>query len=133
MISNNHYNPKLKEYARELRTETVSRAEKYIWKALLSRRQTGIRFLRQRPIDHFIVDLFAPEIKLIIEIDGNSHFRKADYDAYRQKKLENLGYIFLRFPEGEVLNDLDQVQTQILHAIDCLKEENNTGSPNVYV
>jgi len=41
MHTNNHYNKKLKQYARELRTETVSRAEKIIWKALLSRKKTG--------------------------------------------------------------------------------------------
>ncbi|MEN9441391.1 MAG: hypothetical protein RLZ33_1468, partial [Bacteroidota bacterium] len=31
-MNNNHYNPSLKNYAQELRTETVSKAEKYIWK-----------------------------------------------------------------------------------------------------
>jgi len=35
---NNHYNNQLKTYASELRTETVSRAEKYLWKAGLSRK-----------------------------------------------------------------------------------------------
>jgi very-short-patch-repair endonuclease len=67
MYSNNHYNKNLKEFARELRTKTVSKAEKYIWKAVLSRKQTGERFLRQRCIDYFIVDFFAPELRLIIE------------------------------------------------------------------
>ena len=33
---NHHYNTNLKEYARELRTTSVSKTEKYIWKALLS-------------------------------------------------------------------------------------------------
>lgn len=59
MYSNNHYNKNLKEFQRELRTTTVSRAEKQLWKAVLSRKQTGERFLRQRPIDHFIVDFLA--------------------------------------------------------------------------
>ena len=70
MYSNNHYNKNLKEFQRELRTTRVSRAEKQLWKAVLSRNQTGERFLKQRPIDNFIVDFFAPEIGLIIEIDG---------------------------------------------------------------
>lgn len=70
MYSNIHYNKNLKEFQRELRTTRVSRAEKQLWKAVLSRKQTGERFLRQRPIDHFIVDFFAPEIGLIFEIDG---------------------------------------------------------------
>ncbi len=46
MYSNNHYNKNLKDFARELRSETVSKAEKYLWKSVLSRKQTGERFLR---------------------------------------------------------------------------------------
>ncbi len=122
MHLNNHYNKNLKEYARELRTQTVSKAEKRIWKAILSREQTGIRFLRQRPIDHFIVDFFAPSLKLIIEIDGNSHFQKPVYDRFRQDKLERLGYTLIRFTEGEVMNLLDNVNERIRHVIYCLKE-----------
>ena len=120
-FSHNHYNPKLKEYARELRTETVSKAEKVIWKGLLSRKQTGERFLRQRPIHHFIVDFFAPEIGLIIEIDGNSHFSKPDYDRYREDKLVSLGYTLIRFKEGDVIWNMDVVSEQVRHVIYVLR------------
>jgi len=116
-FSHHHYNVNLREYARELRTETVSRAEKYLWKAGLSRKQTGERFLRQRPIDRFIVDFFAPEIKLIIEIDGSSHNDKGDYDRYREDRLRSLGYELIRFKEGEVLQDVSAVIDSIHHAI----------------
>jgi very-short-patch-repair endonuclease len=124
--AHNHYNPTLKEYARELRTETVSRAEKYLWKGLLSRKQTGERFLRQRPIQKFIVDFFAPEIGLIIEIDGNSHYAKPEYDRYREDKLVSLGYKFMRFKEGDILNNLDVVSEQIRHAIHVLRSTNKS-------
>ena len=120
MYSNNHYNKNLKDFARELRTTTVSKAEKYLWKAVLPRKQTGERFLRQRPIDHFIVDFFTPEIGLIIEIDGSSHFNKGKYDLYRQEKLESFGYTFSRFYEGEVLQNIDAVKERIDYAIFCL-------------
>ena len=122
MHSNNYYNKNLKEFARELRTQTVSKAEKFIWKAVLSRKQTGERFLRQRPIDQFIVDFFTPELGLIIEIDGSSHKNKADYDFYRQQKLESLGYVFLRFSEGEVIQNIETVKERVDYAIFCLKE-----------
>lgn len=120
-----HYNKKLKEYARELRSESVSKAEKRIWKVLLSRKQTGIRFLRQRPIHWYIVDFFAPDLQLIIEIDGNSHFNKGEYDRKRQNKLESLGYTFIRFSEGDVLNNLDVVEEQIRHAIHAIVSDGN--------
>ena len=120
MYSNNHYNKNLKDFARELRTTTVSKAEKYLWKAVLPRKQTGERFLRQRAIDNFIVDFFAPDLGLIIEIDGSSHFNKGKYDLYRQEKLESFGYTFSRFYEGEVLQNIDAVKERIDYAIFCL-------------
>jgi very-short-patch-repair endonuclease len=118
---NNHYNPNLKEFAHELRTLSVSKAEKYIWKAALSRSQLGVKFKRQRPIDRFIVDFFCAELGLIIEIDGSSHFNKANYDAYREKRLIALGYEVVRFNEGEVLNQFGDVVRQLIHVIDCMK------------
>lgn len=127
-FSHNHYNPQLKEYARELRTETVSKAEKKIWKGLLSRKQTGERFLRQRPISNFIVDFFAPDIGLIIEIDGNSHFNKGDYDRYREDKLVSLGYTLIRFTEGDAVHNLDVVSDQVRHVIHVLRSEMGSSS-----
>jgi very-short-patch-repair endonuclease len=123
MYSNNHYNKNLKEFARELRSETVSKAEKYLWKSVLSRKQTGERFLRQRPIDNFIVDFFAPSLGFIIEIDGSSHFNRGNYDFYRQKKLEGLGYVFLRFTEGDVIQNISEVNERIDYAIFCLRQK----------
>jgi len=122
---NNHYNKDLKEFSRELRNETVSRAEKYLWKAALSRGQMSVKFKRQRPIHNFIVDFFSAEVKLIIEVDGNSHFTKGNYDRYRQDTLEQLGYTVLRFNEGDVLNNYPEVDKAIRHAIYCLKEVND--------
>ena len=119
---NHHYNKKLLFKARELRSETATKAERYLWKSALSKKQLGIRFLRQRPIDWFIVDFFAPELKLIIEIDGSSHHNKGEYDLYRHQKLISLGYTVIRFSEGEVLNQLGMVAEQINHVIFCLKE-----------
>ena len=84
MFSNNHYNHKLKEFARELRSTSVSKAEKRIWKSLLSREQLNERFLRQRPVNNFFVDFFCPKLGLIIEIDGSSHLNKGEYDFFRE-------------------------------------------------
>ncbi len=122
MDSNNHYNKNLKDFATELRTSTVSKAEKYLWKSVLSRKQTGERYLRQRPIDNFIVDFFSSEIGLIIEIDGSSDLNKGEYDLYRQQKLESFGYTFFRFYEGEVLQNIGAVKERIDFAIFCLRQ-----------
>jgi very-short-patch-repair endonuclease len=129
MHLNHHYNKNLKEFARELRTNTQSKAEKYIWKAILSRKQSGYKFLRQRPIDNFIVDFFSPSLKLIIEIDGNSHLNKGSYDSYRENKLERFGYKLVRFKEGEVLNNISDVIDQIYHIIHCLETSHLPNPP----
>ena len=121
--SNNHYNKRLKSFARELRSERATKAERYLWKVMLSRKQSGVRFLRQRPIINYIVDFFAPEIGLIIEIDGSSHMHKGTYDSKRQADLKAEGYSILRFEEGMVLNNIESVALKIEHAIYSLKEQ----------
>ena len=122
-MNNNFYNKKLREYAHELRTESQSKAEKFLWKAALSRNQMGVKFKRQRPVLYYIVDFFCQDLMLVIEIDGSSHISKGEYDERRQMQLERIGCTFLRFQEGEVLNQLEKVHEQISHAIYCLKKD----------
>lgn len=121
---NNFYNKDLKLFSRTLRTQSVSRAEKQLWLSVLKSNKIGVKFNRQRPIDHFIVDFFSKELGLIIEIDGNSHDNNAKYDRYRQDRLIALGFTLLRFQEGEVLNQIDEVARKINHAVHCLRSGN---------
>ena len=81
----------------------------------------GVKFKRQRPIDRFIVDFFCAELKLVIEIDGNSHFSKPDYDEYRQNRLIALGYNILRFEEGAVIYQFPEVHARLVYTIGVLK------------
>jgi very-short-patch-repair endonuclease len=120
---NNHYNKVLRDRARALRNASVSKAEKFLWKRLLSRKQLGVSFKRQRPIGNYIVDFFASEIQMIIEIDGNSHANKGDYDSIRHEWLKRQGYTIVRFSEGDVLNDFDSVRVRLSHAVYCLRDE----------
>jgi very-short-patch-repair endonuclease len=128
MYSNNHYNKNLKNNANELRSLSVSRAEKFLWKGL-KKGQQGVKFKRQRPINYFIVDFFAQEIGLIIEIDGNSHYQKAEYDEYRQKELLKLGYQILRFSEGDVMQNIGGTLESIQYAVHCLKNKDDLAIP----
>ncbi len=83
----------------------------------------GIGFKRQRPILNFIVDFFSAEIGLIVEIDGNSHLNKGAYDSYRESKLKEAGYTLVRFEEGYVLNNINEVSIKLDYAIKCLKNK----------
>jgi len=67
-----HYNPKLKERARQLRNNSTLSAI-LLWNELKNGKMKGKDFHRQKPILNYIVDFFCPELALAIEIDGNRH------------------------------------------------------------
>jgi len=48
------------------------------------------RIYRQRQISNFIVDFYIPKLKLVIEVDGESHFDEnaIAYDEERTGILE---------------------------------------------
>ena len=109
-MKHHNYNSKLKPNARKLRRE-MTKAEACIWKYLLKGKQTGYGFRRQRPIGRYIVDFVCLPLKLIIEIDGESHNHTeiAHNDKVRQEVLESLGYKVVRFTDEEILKELSAV------------------------
>jgi very-short-patch-repair endonuclease len=96
------YNSALIDRARELR-KNMTAAEKKLWYGYL--RTFKFKVFRQRPIDHFIVDFYCPSLKLVIEIDGDSHFTDEgkEYDQERTQRLEGYGLTVLRFTNQQVL------------------------------
>ncbi|MFH1563891.1 MAG: DUF559 domain-containing protein [Nitrospirota bacterium] len=101
------YNPKLKELARQLRKNSTL-SEVLLWNQIKGK-AFGYEFHRQIPIDEFIVDFYCHELMLAIEIDGDSHSYKYNYDTARQDKLEKLGVTFIRFNDLEIKKDMDNV------------------------
>ncbi len=75
-------------------------------------------FHRQVPIDEFIVDFYCHELMLAIEIDGNSHNDKYDYDMNRQTKLQDLGVKFIRFFDVYVKKNMDGVLSALENKIE---------------
>jgi very-short-patch-repair endonuclease len=82
-----HYNPRLKETARMLR-KNMTLGEILLWKELKGKKLLGYDFHRQKPIDDYVFDFYCPMLKLIVEIDGDSHDGKEEADRLRQTKLE---------------------------------------------
>ncbi len=101
------YNPKLKAYARELRNNSTL-AEVLLWQKI-KQRALGFQFHRQVPLLEYIVDFYCHELQLAIEIDGNSHEYKYEYDARRQGLLEKQGIVFIRFSDMEVKKNMFSV------------------------
>ncbi|MEB3336734.1 MAG: endonuclease domain-containing protein, partial [Leptolyngbyaceae bacterium] len=109
------YNPALVARARELRKQ-MTPAERKLWHQYL--KNFPLRVFRQRPIDQFIVDFYCPSLKLVIEIDGESHFTEEgqNYDEERNQKLEGYGLRVLRFTNQQVLKSFGNV-CEVIHSL----------------
>ena len=77
-------------------------SEAALWREL-SGGKLGVAFRRQVPIDRFIVDFLAPQVALVVEVDGSCHAGHKAADARRQCKLERLGFRVLRLEAELVL------------------------------
>lgn len=118
------YNKKLKPLARRLRKDGT-KGEALLWRDVLKAKQHWpYQFNRQLIIGDYIVDFICRKLKLIIEIDGSSHFANSEEDFKRQIFLESRGYTFLRFPEYVVVFRIDEVIMEIDYAIKCFELQN---------
>jgi very-short-patch-repair endonuclease len=117
-----HIQPELLERARSLRKDQTS-AETKLWTILRNRQLQGFKFRRQQPIGRFIVDFYCSENKLVVEIDGDTHAERKEYDTNRTQWLENEGYQVIRFTNDEVLTNLENVALEILSH--CESEKGN--------
>jgi very-short-patch-repair endonuclease len=73
---------------------------------LLSGRKLGVAFRRQVPLGgRYIADFFAPERRLVVEVDGASHAGRTTADARRDRVLRRLGLRVLRLPANLVMRE----------------------------
>ena len=102
------YNRNLVPKAKELR-KNMTAAERKLWYECL--RGFPFRVLRQRPINNFIVDFYCAKLKLVIEVDGDSHFtvEAQAKDKERTDILQGYGLTVIRFTNDDVLNNLEGV------------------------
>ena len=102
------YDPSLIEKARELRKQ-MPEAERKLWYKYLSCKTP--RFLRQKPVDRYIVDFYCYKLQLVIELDGESHEtnRAKTYDDQRTEILERYGLTVLRIHNEEILYNFENV------------------------
>lgn len=101
------YEPHLKEYAKILRKNSTL-SEVLLWNKIKNK-AFDVQFHRQVPILNYIVDFYCHEINLAIEIDGDSHLYKYDYDLKRQNEIEKYNIKFIRFSDADVKNNMFSV------------------------
>lgn len=75
----------------------------------------GYTFRRQRPIGWYIADYACLTLKLIIEVDGVSHYfdETIDRDLRKEEYLRAEGFTILRFKDEEILRHIDDVRNAI--------------------
>jgi very-short-patch-repair endonuclease len=102
-----------KSRARRLRRDATF-PERLLWGRLRAGRLAGLKFRRQYPVAAFIADFYCHRSRLAIELDGDSHEGRAEYDAERTAVFARLGIRVLRIGNDDVIRELDAVMEMIL-------------------
>ena len=97
-------------------------SEVLLWNELKQKKMLGFDFDRQRPIGEYIVDFYCKDLSLAIEIDGDTHIYRYDYDDERQRTFEKMGVRFLRFEDIKVKKHM----LNVLRVIEDWIEKNRT-------
>ncbi|MGE3320213.1 MAG: endonuclease domain-containing protein [Candidatus Berkiella sp.] len=108
----------LKEYSRDLRNN-LTIPESILWRHLRCRQILGVKFYRQKPLLHYIVDFYSHQAKLAIECDGAQHLEKEHLinDKERDAQLSELGVRVLRFSNREIVESLDVVLSEVWETV----------------
>jgi very-short-patch-repair endonuclease len=110
------YRAELTPRARSLRRDPTP-AERKLWFEFL--RDLPDKFTRQKPLGRYIVDFYCSARKLVIELDGDSHYigDAQGYDSSRTASLNSLGVGVIRFTNADVLQRFEGVCLEILRAL----------------
>ncbi len=111
------YSPRyIIKLAQTMRKEMTD-AEKVLWSKLSKKQLNGYKFRKQHPIGRYIADFYCHDFKLIIEIDGDIHNKRKEYDKNRDVFLKAGGYTVLIFNNDDIGNSLDNVLEKIRKCI----------------
>lgn len=109
------------DFARQLR-KSQTKAEWIFWHMILKHRPLWYKFTRQKPISGFIADFYCSKLLLIIEIDGENHNDKWEYDNERDLVISKFWIEVIRYTNDDILKNLDWVNQDLLIR---LKEREN--------
>ncbi len=89
------------------------------WRLIHPIRQAGWHFRKQAPIGRYVVDFVCHRARLIVEIDGDSHYSDGGIarDAVRTAFLESEGYRLLRFTNLDVMDNEEAVYLAVVEVL----------------
>ena len=76
-------------------------------------------FLPQHVLFGYILDFYCPTLLICIEIDGDVHDNRKDYDTKRDKNLRRNGIVVFHFRNEEVFNTPMKIAKRICKCIEA--------------
>ena len=104
--------------ARALRRDATP-TERILCRAIRNGGLKGAKARRQLPCGPYIVDFAFMAQRLIVEVDGETHYTDegATHDIRRDIWLRNQGWRVLRFTNRDVLENIEGVLTAIAETL----------------
>ena len=112
-----HFNKPTETAKRRTLRAKATQAEQHLWQHVRNG-QLGVKFRRQYSVDCYVLDFYAPSVKLAVELDGDSHTmpNAREYDRERTRHLEAFGIEVLRFRNAAVTDSVETVLKLIREA-----------------
>ena len=111
------FNQKRNESRRRKLRKNMPPAEVFLWSKIRGKQLGGFKFRRQHGIGSYIVDFYCASAKLVVELDGESHYsddNKRVYDKRRDGYVRSLGLRVVRFTNDQVFENVEAVCEIIL-------------------
>lgn len=106
----------MRTLAQRLR-KTPTPAEIRFWRLIQPLRQQGHHFRKQVALGPFIVDFACHTAKMVVEIDGDTHYTDLAQNKDRDAVLRNRGFVVLRFGNDDVMNNPEGVYHTLAAAL----------------
>ncbi len=107
------YNDQIQKFRRVELRKNQTEAEKILWGKVRNKQLGGVKFYRQYGVGPYILDIFSPASRLAIELDGEQHKEKIEYDQEREMFLKDHDIYTLRFWNDEIIKNLESVLEKI--------------------
>ncbi len=114
-----YYNDSDGKPRRQSARANMPKAEVMLWSVLKGRKMLGCKFRRQYGIGAYQVDFYCSELRLAIELDGETHYvgDAQENDSRRQEFIESFGIRVVRFLNDDVYENLDGVWEAIAREV----------------
>ena len=114
--------------AKRLRSD-MSLPEVLMWEQLRRMRLDGLRFRRQHPVGHYVLDFYCTTSRVAIEVDGAHHYVQEGLarDRVRDAWLIERGIRVLRIPASDIL-DRHRFDGVLVEIAEAARPSGETGS-----